>query len=345
MRRSCTIIPPYVLERLQTVEEEGVARAAMHTLTHDLVHRRTRRRLSTRPVATSIARVSTHRTIYSTHGGTMLPGLPVRTEGSGPSGDPAIDEAYDGLGATWQLYETAYRRNGLDDKGLPMLASVHFGRGYDNAFWNGEQMVFGDGDGVYFNRFTVAVDVIGHELTHGFTQFTSNLLYAGQSGALNESVSDCFGAMVKQMQLGQSAHQADWLVGEGLFTSAVKGVAVRSMKAPGTAYDDPVLGKDPQPATMDGYLDDRADDGEVHANSGIPNHAFYLAATAMGGKTWEGAGRIWYDVLTGGKLKRSTDFAGFAAATLAAAQSRFGPTSKQAQAVAHAWRKVKVTQS
>jgi Zn-dependent metalloprotease len=345
MRQCCPIIPPYVLERLKTVEDEVVSRAALHTLTHDLVHRRSRRRLASRPTATSIARVATHRTIFTAHGRTMLPGLPVRTEGAGPTGDPAVDEAYDGLGATWQLYETAYRRNGLDDMGLPMLATVHFGRDYDNAFWNGEQMVFGDGDGVYFNRFTIAVDVIAHELTHGFTQFTSRLVHSGQSGALNESVSDCFGSMVKQMQLGQSAHQADWLVGEGLFTSAVNGVAVRSLKAPGTAYNDPVLGRDPQPSTMDGYLDDAQDDGEVHANSGIPNHAFYLAATAIGGKTWEGAGRIWYDTLTGGKLKRSTDFAGFAAATLEAAQSRFGPTSKHAQAVAHAWRKVKVTQS
>src|SRR6185437_13237179 len=146
--------------------------------------------------------------------------------------------------------ERAYRRNSLDDKGLPLVATVHFGRGYDNAFWNGEQMVFGDGDGVYF------------------TQFTSRLGFAGQAGALNESVSDCFASMVKQMQLKQQAHDADWLIGQGLFTSRVNGTAVRSLKAPGTAYNDPVLGKDPQPATMDGYLDDPDDEGEVHANSG-----------------------------------------------------------------------------
>ena len=122
-------------------------------------------------------------------------------EGAGPTGDPAVDEAWAGLGATWSFYEQAYRRNSLDDKGLPLIATVHFGRDYDNAFWNGEQMVFGDGDGVYFNRFTSVVDVIGHELTHGFTQYTSRLGFSGQSGALNESVSDCFGSMVKQMQL------------------------------------------------------------------------------------------------------------------------------------------------
>jgi Zn-dependent metalloprotease len=344
MRRHCTILPPYVLERLKSVENSEVVRAVEHTLAHDLLHRRTRKRLAGVPVATSIARVAVHRTIYTAHGRTSLPGLPVHTEGAGPTGDPAIDEAWAGLGATWTFYERAFRRNSLDDKGLPLIATVHFGQGYDNAFWNGEQMVFGDGDGIYFNRFTIAVDIIGHELTHGFTQFTSRLGFAGQSGALNESVSDCFASMVKQMQLGQQAHNADWLIGEGLFTPAVNGVAVRSMKAPGTAYNDPVLGKDPQPATMDGYLDDAADEGEVHANSGIPNHAFYLAATAIGGPTWQGAGRIWYDVLTGGKLRRTTDFAGFAIATMEAARTRFGPASKQVRAVEHAWRRVKVIQ-
>jgi Zn-dependent metalloprotease len=345
MRRCCPVIPPYLLERLRAVEDERIVRAAVDTLGHDVLHRRTRRRLASRPASTSIVRVAAHRTVYTCHGGTVLPGIPVRTEGAGPTGDAAVDEAYDGLGATWQLYDRAFRRNSLDDKGLPLIASVHFSRDYDNAFWNGEQMVFGDGDGTYFNRFTIAVDVIGHELTHGFTQFTSRLAYQGQSGALNESVSDCFGSMVKQMQLGQTAAQADWLVGQGLFTPAVRGVAVRSLKAPGTAYDDPVLGRDPQAGTMDGYLDDPVDEGEVHANSGIPNHAFYLAATAIGGPTWEGAGLIWYDVLTGGRLRRTADFAQFAAATEAAAQARFGTTSRQARAVSNAWRSVKVVES
>jgi Zn-dependent metalloprotease len=341
----CTILPPYLLDRLRSLTDSEVVQAVEHTIAQDLLHRRTRQRLASRPAATSIARVAVHRTIYSAHGRTVLPGLPVHIEGAGPTGDPAVDEAWAGLGATWSFYERAYRRNSLDDKGLPLIATVHFGRGYDNAFWNGEQMVFGDGDGVYFNRFTSVVDVIAHELTHGFTQYTSRLGFAGQAGALNESVSDCFGSMVKQMQLRQQAQDADWLIGQGLFTSRVHGAAVRSLRAPGTAYDDPVLGRDPQPATMDGYLDDAADAGEIHANSGIPNHAFFLAATSIGGSTWQGAGQIWYDVLAGGRLRRTTDFAGFAAATMEAAASRFGPTSKQVRAVEVAWRRVKVITS
>ena len=164
---------------------------------------------------------------------------------------------------------------------------MHYGRGYDNAFWDGTQMVFGDGDGTVFNRFTIAVDVIGHELTHGVTEHTAALVYQGQSGALNESISDVFGSLVKQQALGQDAAAADWLIGAGLFTAQVKGVALRSMKAPGTAYDDPQLGKDPQPATMADYVETTDDNGGVHLNSGIPNHAFYLAATAIGGHAWE----------------------------------------------------------
>jgi Zn-dependent metalloprotease len=342
MATCCTILPPYVVERLKRVADSNVVRAAEHTLAHDVLHRRTRRRLSNRPASTSIARVAVHRTIYTASEGMSLPGRPVHIEGAGLTGDPAIDEAWAGLGATWQFFETAFRRNSLDGKGLPLVATVHFGRGYDNAFWNGEQMVFGDGDGVYFNRFTISLDAIAHELTHGFTQFTSKLGYSGQAGALNESVSDCFGSMVRQMAMRQSAWQADWLIGRGLFTPAVNGVAVRSLKAPGTAYNDPVLGKDPQPSTMDGYLTDSTDADEVHANSGIPNHAFYLAATVIGGRTWETVGPIWYDVLTGGQLRRGADFSTFATATIAAAKARFGPTSNPARAVARAWADVKV---
>ncbi len=203
----------------------------------------------------------------------------MRKEGAAASGDAAVDEAYDGLGATFDFYLEACQRNSIDDAGLPLDATVHFGKNYDNAFWNGSQMVFGDGDGKLFNRFTVALDVIGHELTHGVTEHEAALVYQGQPGALNESMSDVFGSLVKQYALKQDAAAADWLIGAGLLAKGVKGVALRSMKAPGTAYDDRVLGKDPQPAHMKDFVRTTDDNGGVHINSGIPNHAFYLAAT------------------------------------------------------------------
>jgi Thermolysin metallopeptidase, alpha-helical domain/Thermolysin metallopeptidase, catalytic domain len=352
------IVPPHLIEHLAGHCEGEQAAAAQISLRMDGRIRATRSGRSaagsagrpdglaataadtaTRPAAAPAALGPT-RTISDAGSSTDLPGDVVRGEGAGPVGDPAADEAYDGLGATWRLYQEVYGRDSLDGGGLPLDATVHYGAGYDNAFWNGERMVFGDGDGVTFQRFTVAVDVIGHELTHGLTELTAGLVYQGQSGALNESVSDVFGSLVKQRSLGQDAATADWLIGAGLFTDAVRGEALRSMKAPGTAYDDPTLGKDPQPATMADYVETTDDNGGVHINSGIPNHAFYLAATAIGGNAWDGPGRIWYDVLTGGSLAPSTDFAGFAAATIEAAGRLFAASS--ARAVADAWQRVGV---
>jgi len=286
------------------------------------------------------------RSIHDAEHLTRLPGRLVRAEGADPVADVAVNEAYDGLGATWELYWTAYQRDSLDAKGLPLLASVHFDVNYDNAFWDGAQMVFGDGDGRYFDGFTSCIDVIGHELTHGFTQYTAGLTYVGQSGALNESISDVFGVLTAQHHLGQTADEASWLVGEGLFTDRVKGVALRSMKAPGTAYDDPVLGRDPQPAHMRDFVDlphdAEHDNGGVHTNSGIPNHAFYLVASALGGPAWERAGRIWFDTMTTKGIPKDIDFAGFAGRTIAAATKRYGKTSPEAGAVHDAWASVGV---
>jgi Zn-dependent metalloprotease len=266
----------------------------------------------------------------------------VRREGGAPSRDASVNRAYDGLGATFALFADAFGRDSVDGAGLPLDATVHYGRDYANAFWDGERMVFGDGDGELFRDFTLALDVIGHELAHGVTQYTANLRYSGQSGALNESVSDVFGSLVKQYELGQSAAEADWLIGAELFTDDVEGRALRSMKAPGTAYDDDVLGKDPQPGHMDDYVHTTADNGGVHINSGIPNRAFHLFATALGGNAWEKAGRVWYDTLTSGSLAPDTDFAAFAAATLDAARERFGEGDEE-KAVRAAWKRVGVT--
>ncbi len=159
-------------------------------------------------------------------------------------------------------------------------------------------MVFGDGDGSIFVGFTKSLDVIGHELTHGVSaEEAKGLEYHDQPGALNESISDVFGSMVKQYALGQDATQADWLIGNDILGPDFHGVALRSMAAPGTAYDDPQLGKDPQPATMAQYVQTQNDNGGVHINSGIPNKAFHDAAVALGGNAWETAGKVWYAAL------------------------------------------------
>jgi hypothetical protein len=273
--------------------------------------------------------------VHTAHNGSELPGELVRSAGDGPSGDAAVDEAADGVAASLAMFEEVYGRDSYDDAGATVVSTVHYQRGYDNAFWNGEQLVFGDGDGKTFDRFTKPVDVLGHELTHAVTERTAGLVYDGQSGALNESLSDVFASCLKQRLLGQDAAAGDWLIGAGLFLPGVNGRALRDMAHPGTAYDDPVLGKDPQPADMDHYVDTTDDNGGVHINSGIPNRAFQLAATAIGGSSAAGAGRIWYAALTGGLSSRA-DFAAFAAATVAAA-------GEHADAVEEAWATVGVT--
>ena len=227
---------------------------------------------------------------------------------------------------------------------------MHYQKGYDNAFWNGQQMVYGDGDEDLpvaqrlFNRFTIAQDVIGHELTHGVTQNTGNLVYQNQPGALNESFSDVFGSLVKQRTLSQQSQTADWIIGEGLFTANVNGVGIRSMKAPGTAYNDPVLGKDPQPAHMQNYVTTTNDNGGVHINSGIPNHAFYLIAIELGGFAWEKAGQIWFVTLRD-KIQSTTNFQEMANLTYGVAADLFGANSLEQQAVSKGWTAVGITPS
>ncbi|CAM5256571.1 Neutral metalloproteinase OS=Streptomyces tendae OX=1932 GN=GUR47_09755 PE=3 SV=1 [Streptomyces tendae] len=342
----CTIVPPHVLDRLARNEDPVVAGPARRTLQRDAAER-TRRGLTTVIGAAAVAPPAgadaeqPHRTVYDARHGTDLPGRKVRGEGEEPGQDATVNRAYAGLGATFEHFLKAYRRSSVDGAGLPLTATVHYDREYNNAFWNGEQMVFGDGDGEIFLDFTVALDVIGHELTHGVTQYTANLTYYGQPGALNESVSDVFGSLVKQYAQGQTAAEADWLIGAGLLAPRVTGEALRSMKAPGTAYDDDVLGKDPQPATMDGFVRTGRDNGGVHINSGIPNHAFYLLATALGGHAWERAGQIWYDVLTGGELAEDALFTDFATLTLKAARERYGDAD-ELEAVRKAWEQVGV---
>lgn len=354
---SCFIVPPYLLERLAGLDDPRFQRAAIAARTSrrlDDQHRGTRTGVAAATVTEAARRraasvpsgpvfpTGPNRTVYDAENTERLPGKRVRGEGDPAGLDDSVTEAYDGLGSTHALYREAYGRASIDNHGLPLLATVHYGRDYDNAFWNGGQMVFGDGDGTVFQGFTSSLSVIGHELTHGVTQYTAGLDYEGQSGALNESVSDVFGALVEQFARGQDATDATWLIGEGLFTKQVQGVALRSMKAPGTAYDDDVLGKDPQPADMSGYVTTEDDNGGVHLNSGIPNHAFYLAATSLGGRAWERAGRIWYDTLVGGTLPARCDFARFARETTDAATRRFGRDSVERAAVAGAWRAVGV---
>lgn len=341
------IVPPHILREITQKGNANQKAWALQTLTMSEQVRGQRQTISEFAALGVTPTGQMRRSIYDAKHGDQLPGDLVREEGDGPTDDPAVDEAYDGAGATYELFQQAFDRNSIDDLGLRLDSTVHYLESYDNAFWNGMQMVYGDGDedlpeaDRLFNRFTRSIDVIGHELTHGVTQYEANLVYRFQHGALNESVSDVFGSLVKQRVLGQTADQASWLIGEDLLTSNVNGVALRSMKDPGTAYDDPVLGKDPQPGHMRDYqkLSFSFDNGGVHINSGIPNRAFYFVAQIIGGYAWETAGQIWYVTLRD-RLRRRSDFDDAARLTFQVAGELYGDGSAEQQAVRNGWGEV-----
>lgn len=343
------VIPPYMMDKIVengTPEMRRIALQAMKQARHIRSQRMLMQTQARAALRNLMPGVEAHnaqlfRRVYDAKHMELLPGTLVRSEGEPPSSDTSVNEAYDGAGETWHLYNDVYGRNSIDDGGMILDSTVHNGVNYNNAFWNSQQMVYGDGDEQIFTRFTIDIDVIGHELTHGVTEHEAGLQYQYQSGALNESFSDVFGSLVKQRKLGQDVKTADWLIGANVL---IGDYALRSMKAPGAAYKNhPQLGDDPQPATMDGYQDLPIwnDQGGVHLNSGIPNHAFYLAAMEIGGNAWEKAGLIWYRTLTT-KLDPNATFVKTARATIEVARQEFGTGSLEETAVSNAWKAVKV---
>lgn len=338
------IVPPHMLREIVQNGNEAQRNYALNTLTTSAQFRGRRTAMMDMSALMRAAAGTSgkNRIIYDAGFGTTLPGTVARREGDPPTADTAVNEAYDGSGITYDLFKEMFARDSIDGRGMRLDSTVHYGKGYDNAFWNGNQMVYGDGDedlpaeDRLFNRFTIAIDIIAHELTHGVTQFEAKLAYWEQSGALNESFSDVFGALVKQYQRNQTAAEADWIIGEGLFTANVNGVGIRSMQAPGSAYNDPLIGKDPQPGHMRDYVTTTEDNGGVHINSGIPNKAFHVAATEMGGYAWEKAGQIWYITLRD-KLSASSRFSEAATQTYLVAGELFGQGSLEQQAVKKGW--------
>ena len=281
----------------------------------------------------------------------QLPGRLARGEGRPAVADTSVNQAYDNIGITLDFLRQVIGRNSLDGRGMRVDASVHVSDNMQDATWTGRQMAIGDGD-KEFGGFTACLDFVAHELFHGMTQHlipkglgvvrvkAHERKYPfqiydlrGQAGALNESISDVFATMVKQWHARQTVHQADWLIGQHLLNKR-HGFAVRSLKDPGN-----------RELTWEGDHQvklwmDFIPNGEVHANAGIPSHAFYLAAVAMDGHSWESMGSIWYAAVQ--QLKPGSTFAYFARATVAAADTQHGPDSRQHNAVLAAWKKVGV---
>ena len=343
------IVPPYMLERLAGSVDAKVRDRAIAGLSRSAAVRAVRAFAQGVPgmMAVPSPAASKSRLVYDAKGKDSLPGKLVRSEGQKKSADVAVNEAYDYAGDTYDFYRDTFERNSLDGSGMTLISTVHVGepdragkfQPLDNAFWDGTQMGYGDGDGVVFQRFTRSLDVVAHELTHGVQSFASNLVYRGQSGALNEHFSDVFGILVRQWKLGEKAEKASWLIGADILVPATTRRGIRDMENPGTAFvNDPDLGTDPQPAHMKDFYSGAADNGGVHLNSGIPNRAFALVAKELGGFAWETAGRIWYDAML--QLSSQSQFADMQAITtqIAADDKRFGKEAKRI--VAAAWKKV-----
>ena len=290
----CYFIPPHIIDRLMRnahqldLDADVMQRTALGSQKlREQSRNATYGQLGT---LTPPTQGKADRQIHDNEHNWVVGGPVVRGEGDQPAPDPAVNDAYDGVGAARKFYQDVLNRDSLDNAGATLNAYVNFGVGFDNAFWDGVELVFGNGSGQIFKDFTGSVDVIGHELTHGVTQYTAGLVYTDQPGALNESFSDIFGCCVEQFATGQDAGEFNWLIGEEIMADQLYGEALRSMAHPGTAYDDAVLGKDPQPDSMAGYVPG----GDPHLNSGIPNRAFYLAAMELGTMN---AAKIWYSAL------------------------------------------------
>ena len=346
------IVPPHMLEVLSMRGDEKVARAAREQMAIAAEARVERKEYSSlrmvpdggaavasfvTPTALAAGR-NLRREVYDGQQKAALPGKLARAEGDPPANDPAVDTVYDAAKQVYDLYFDKFSRDSIDGHGAPLLQTVHHRKKFNNAFWDGGQMAYGDGDGQIFSTF-IELSVIGHEMSHGVVQFSGGLVYEGQSGALNESFADVFGAIVKQHALGESVDTSDWLIGKGILGPAINGVALRSMKAPGTAYSDALLGQDPQPYHMDLYVNTTSDNGGVHINSGIPNHAFYLYCQYMGGNAWDRPGQIWYHALQ--RLnKPQASFHDWATQTVDSATLLYGVGSTEVNMLRRAWKLV-----
>ena len=341
------IVPPYMVEHMARCDDARLREWALVHLARAAAIRAVRSFVQQMPamMVTASPTGRKHRLVYDARRRDTLPGKLVRSEGDPKAADTAVNEAYDHSGDTFDFFLEVFGRNSLDDAGMTLISSVHVGEAdgrdrfqpMNNAFWDGGQMAYGDGDGEVFQGFTRSLDVVGHELTHGVQSFSSNLLYRGQSGALNEHFADVFGVLVRQWRRKESATAASWLIGTDVLVPAPTRRGIRDMEHPGTAYrDDPALGTDPQPAHMNDLYLGPADSGGVHINSGIPNRAFVLVAQALGGPAWTTAGTIWYEAMM--QLSRTSQFADLATITAQIAGDRFNATTKKA--VRAAWKKV-----
>ncbi len=272
-------------------------------------------------------------TVYDCRHTQTLPGAPVSAPNN--SKDKTAKRAFTETTSVAEFYKKVFNRNSIDNAGMTMMSSIHYGRNFNNAMWTGSQMLYGDGDSKTFIDFTNGNDVIGHELTHGVTQHSLQLAYQGDAGGLNESISDCFGSMFRQWQANEDADSADWLIGADIMGPEAKKRGFKSLRNMANPADSKCLA--PQP-TLYSQVTPGMD---PHYSSGPPNLAFSFACKTEGGKSWERVGQVWYAVLTQSGPHPSMKMADFANRTRQVAQQMFGSDNPSVGAAIDAgWKKI-----
>ena len=255
----------------------------------------------------------------------------VRIPNSSTSSDATAKRAGAEATAVAKFYCDIFKRDSIDDHHMTLISSIHYLANFNNAFWNGSRMTYGDGDGQIFVDFTLGNDVIGHELTHGVTQHSAAFVYSNEPGGLNESISDVFGSMFRQWQASQDVNSADWLIGHEIMGSVAKSrgfTCLRDMASPAATH---CLA--PQPTHFSQYHAGM----DPHSSSGIPNLAFYKACKAAGGHSWDTVGQVWYKALTGFPPSPNMLMSAFANRTRSLAKSMYPGNASIQNAVNSAW--------
>jgi Zn-dependent metalloprotease len=321
--RSCFIVPPGILRQysrdtsLDPSERARFAESFAETqrLRQFREAGRVAAMLQRGALAPSVAGIVAPRQhLFDCEHRQSLPGEPISNPAA--STDNAIKTVYQVTDKVAEFYRVVLSRNSIDNQGLDLVSSVHYRLNFDNAFWNGQQMVYGDGDGRIFSEFYNSPDVIGHELTHGVTQYESGLQYQGKAGALNESISDVFGATFNQWLNSWSATRPEgWLIGAGIIGDQARTASktcLRDMVDPSNVHC-----LSPQPDSYANF-DPTAD---VHQNSGIGNKAYAMFAQAARGNSWDRAIGVWYAACTNHGLSSNATYGDFALLTIAAASN------------------------
>jgi Zn-dependent metalloprotease len=341
MACTCFIIPKDVLERFakDRALSEELRAAARHTarLSTEIRKLRTQAAVLTRTTRLAGAPLlqlapSPAVTVFDCQHHQTLPGAPVANPGN--SGDPTAGRAFRETTAVAEFYKKVFNRNSVDALGMTLVSSIHYGVDYNNAMWDGSQMVYGDGDNQIFIDFTNGNDVIGHELTHGVTQYTLQLSYSGDAGGLNESLSDCFGSMFRQWQANQDVAQADWLIGHDILGPVAKTKGYTCLRNMANPADKKCIA--PQPTKYSQIKPGM----DPHYSSGPPNLAFCLASKTLGGKSWERIGQIWYHAMTDSGPRPRMRMKTFAGKTRSLAAQMYGSDPAVAAAINTAWKKV-----